>query len=459
MISGSSMSARASPTRLRMPPDSSPGYLTSAPSSSRTLSLSMTRSWISRRECLVCSTSGNATLSSTVSESNNADVWNTMPNFLRNSARRVGSSDWTSMPSTHTFPSVGRRRPMTCLMSTLWPGPDPPMTTLTLPRSKSRSTPRRTSGASGAKRLRNPRMRICQRSSFCDASLPITRSLEHGQQDVAQEVVEDQDCNRSDDDRTRRRQADPAPAPRRVVALLAADERERRTEHDRLDQPLDDVFRVDRPAEILHERSRVDVLAEHGDDVGADHADEEEEHREDGGHDRAGDDARDDEVVDGGPRHGLQRVDLLGDAHRPELGGDARADPPGEHEAGQHRRELEREGHAGHAAGEPLRLEDAQRVHRLQRGHRAGERADEGDDGEGPDADVLHRVDEQARAERPAHAPVGDLREEDEVVAHDLDAAPGGADRAGQSVAEGLPQARARRLVFGLLRLGVAHGK
>ena len=63
--SGSSISARASPTRLRMPPESSLGYFDPAPSRPSTASFSRTLSRISRSLSFVCSRSGKATLSST----------------------------------------------------------------------------------------------------------------------------------------------------------------------------------------------------------------------------------------------------------------------------------------------------------------------------------------------------------------------------------------------------------
>ena len=68
--------ARAMPTRLRIPPLSSAGYLSSVPESSTTLRLSAVRSamasWSSPRFA-----SPNAMFSATVIESNSAANWNT----------------------------------------------------------------------------------------------------------------------------------------------------------------------------------------------------------------------------------------------------------------------------------------------------------------------------------------------------------------------------------------------
>src|SRR6266446_4459368 len=72
------MSARAMPTRLRMPPESSEGRSGSTSSLSPTrASASTTRPWISSSDSRMCSRSGYATFSWIVSESNSAAPWNT----------------------------------------------------------------------------------------------------------------------------------------------------------------------------------------------------------------------------------------------------------------------------------------------------------------------------------------------------------------------------------------------
>jgi hypothetical protein len=64
------------PTRLRMPPLSSAGYLASVPPSSTTARLSAIRSWISRSPW-PRRTSPMRMFSATVIESNSAANWNT----------------------------------------------------------------------------------------------------------------------------------------------------------------------------------------------------------------------------------------------------------------------------------------------------------------------------------------------------------------------------------------------
>jgi hypothetical protein len=85
-----------------------------------------------------------------------------------------------------------------------------------------------------------------------------------------------------------------------------------------------------------------------------------------GPHQHPGDQPRQHQELQRRHRHRLERVDLLGDAHRPELGGDAGARAPGHHQRRQHRRQLDGERLAGGAAGERLELELPERVDHLQ---------------------------------------------------------------------------------------------
>ena len=62
-ISGSSTSARASPARLRIPPEISPGSFFSAPTRPTISIFSITMERMSDSDFLVCSRSGKATLS------------------------------------------------------------------------------------------------------------------------------------------------------------------------------------------------------------------------------------------------------------------------------------------------------------------------------------------------------------------------------------------------------------
>ena len=61
-----------------------------------------------------------------------------------------------------------------------------------------------------------------------------------------------------------------------------------------------------------------------------------------------------DEERDGVDRQGAQGVDLLGDDHRPELGGVVRADAARDHERRQERGDLAQRAEASAPAEEPL---------------------------------------------------------------------------------------------------------
>ena len=85
MICGSRTSARASPARLRMPPEISPGTLRSSPLRPTISIFSSTMERISASVLRVCSRSGKAMLSYRFSDPNSAPSWNITPNSLRTS--------------------------------------------------------------------------------------------------------------------------------------------------------------------------------------------------------------------------------------------------------------------------------------------------------------------------------------------------------------------------------------
>ncbi len=85
MISGPMTTALARAARRIIPPESSSGYLPSAPSSPTVRRILRTRSRISPSGRSVFSRSGNATFSKTVSESKSAPDWNSIPNRFRTS--------------------------------------------------------------------------------------------------------------------------------------------------------------------------------------------------------------------------------------------------------------------------------------------------------------------------------------------------------------------------------------
>ena len=154
--SGSSDSARASATRLIMPPDSSAGIRRACRGSSSTrLSFNMTRSRIIASSRIRSSRSGNAMLSKTENAENSAPCWKSMPKRRRTERRMAGSGSSTGCPNRRTVPLVGTRSPTISRSSVVLPLPDPPTMPRISPALTSRSIPRCTTVS--PKRVCTPR--------------------------------------------------------------------------------------------------------------------------------------------------------------------------------------------------------------------------------------------------------------------------------------------------------------
>ena len=120
-----------------------------------------------------------------------------------------------------------------------------------------------------------------------------------------------------------------------------------------------------------------------------------------GQHDERRQHARRHQLLDRVGAERVERVDLLGDAHRAELRGDAGADAAGDHQAGQHRAQLADHRRRDEAADVHRRAERLELHARLQREHHAGEEPGEQHDAERLHADLVHLLDEVLRVERP----------------------------------------------------------
>ena len=91
---------------------------------------------------------------------------------------------------------------------------------------------------------------------------------------------------------------------------------------------------------------------------------------------------------DGRAAQALQRVDLLGDPHRAQLGGVAGPDPAGQDQPGEHRAELEHDRFDDHPGQIVDRDRAGELIARLQRRHAAREAGDQQHDEQAADADV-----------------------------------------------------------------------
>ena len=114
-------------------------------------------------------------------------------------------------------------------------------------------------------------------------------------------------------------------------------------------------------------------------------------------------------------RQGPQGVDLLGHLHRPELGGHGRADPAGDHQAGEHRSQLAAHADAHHRAGGGVHLDLVELEVGLRAQDHARRRAGGDDDALRLHADKVQLLDEIA-PRRPLVAEgteglAGDVRE------------------------------------------------
>jgi len=136
--SGGSMArARASATRLTMPPDKSLGIFSATSGFRPTIcSLTMAASRINPAGRVLSSRSGKAMFSSTVKAENSAPCWNSMPTRLA-APRRPSSA--TGLPSTVISPFVGCSSPSIWRSNTVLPVPEPPTSDSTSPRTTVRS--------------------------------------------------------------------------------------------------------------------------------------------------------------------------------------------------------------------------------------------------------------------------------------------------------------------------------
>ncbi len=121
---------------------------------------------------------------------------------------------------------------------------------------------------------------------------------------------------------------------------------------------------------------------------------------------------------DGRAAQALQRVDLLRDPHRPQLGGVAGPDPPGEDQRGEHRPELQDHRLHDDARGEVDGDAAGELVRGLERGHAPGERGGEQHDEQRAVADVHRLLDGPGKPDPPFHQPAPHLEHEIRHATH-----------------------------------------
>src|SRR3989475_2561261 len=381
MSSGSTASARAIATRLRMPPDSSPGSWFSVPASSTCSRTRRVMAAISAGAWGPRSRRRKPTFSATVSEARSAEDWKTMA--MRKGFSSGGRARYSpsSIPPTVMRPASGRSRPTICRSSTDFPVPLWPTMASSSPGATRRSTPASTTCSPYAFRTpasstETPCRRSAaglailggcrgnhggcgERSGGCErrarssllrrafrhassvvaalAALapPLVRLAHHDypdgllierEGDAHDQEVEHQDQDEAPHHGGGGRGGDPLGAAARAQPEGAGEDRGHHAEDHALHQPHDEVGEV-HPLEHAREGG----ADRDGDRRGggdhsrpAPHADEvrvEDEHRE---RNRGRNDARHDEEAHRVDVHGAQRVDLVVDGHRAQLRGHRR---------------------------------------------------------------------------------------------------------------------------------------
>src|SRR3954466_14482970 len=265
----------------------------------------------------------------------------------------------------------------------------------------------------------SPKLAIQSRGT---ASQPITRPFSRegplpdhrdlgvrGEQRLREDVVEREDAQERDDDRLVHRAADALRAAGRRHALVAADDRDDRAEQGALEHRSPQVGdrcvrqegREERPERRAVDEGRDDAAEDaeqHGVDV------------EQAGHEHEGEEPRHDEVLDRVDAEHLERVELLADLARAEVGGDRRARDTGQDDRVDERGELADRGEHEEPAEAVERAEEHEEVRRLQARRGVAER------------------DGRDQQRKPAE-PQGEEELADELAAIGIRRAEGGDDR------------------------------
>ena len=140
---------------------------------------------------------------------------------------------------------------------------------------------------------------------------------------------------------------------------------------------------------------------------------------EQGHGDKHGEEPRDNQVIDRMNGEGAERVELLGDLHRSDLGRHGRADASGHHESAEHGAEFPEHRDADHGTDGGVHLQPVELEISLRGEDRAGERAGDEHDELGAEADFVDLLDDEARTdlsvENAAHRFGGEQTEVAEV--------------------------------------------
>ena len=124
-----------------------------------------------------------------------------------------------------------------------------------------------------------------------------------------------------------------------LQAAQAADARDQQREHERLDAARHEVLEPDDAFACLHERDERDLERQHRERA-AEQPDQVREQRQERDRQHGGDHARHHQELDRVEAHRRERVDLLVDAHRADLGREGGARAAGQQDRGHQRAQL-----------------------------------------------------------------------------------------------------------------------
>src|ERR1700676_2517221 len=331
--SGSSASARASATRLIMPPESSEGKRSATSGRNPTMPslatvISSSRRWVTLRY----SRTGNSMFCRTVSEENSAPCWNRIPQRRSTARRSAAFAASRSMPNTSMRPETFGTSPIMVRVNTDLPAPDGPTKPRISPRLTSRSRPSRTLVEPNCTEISRTRM-----IAFCTS--PAISHSDRGEEDRKHAIHHD-DKENSLHDRGRGVLAERFRAALHREPLDAGDDADHRRHDRRLDDADDEMIDRDGIAQPQQKGFRIDAAIKPCDEATA----IQRGHRAEEGKDRQRQYQRQhpwqDQHLDRIEAHGAQRVDLLAHLHRAEFGGVGRARPASHHDRDQQHADL-----------------------------------------------------------------------------------------------------------------------
>lgn len=214
--------------------------------------------------------------------------------------------------------------------------------------------------------------------------------------DLSEEEVEDDDSHEAGDEGLGAGFTDAGGACAGGEAFVASDETDGGAEEDAFGDSFEDLPVIDAEGGVSPVGFIGDVEGFDGDEPSADDAEEVGVDGEQGCEQDAGEETRDDEDADGVCAHDSHGVELFGDVHSSELGGEGAANAAGEHDGGEDGSDLFDDGDIDDGAHAGFLSEGFELSETFDGEDHSDEGADDGDDGDGLGADVVHLGDDHA---------------------------------------------------------------